>query len=47
MNSEPLRDMLIQLETITKDLNESIDKVTKANNELTVAKAEESKNKHK
>lgn len=46
MSSEPLREMLSQYESVTRSLNEAIDKATKANNELAIAKAEVAKNTH-
>ena len=42
-----LRELLEQLETITNELNASIDERTKFNNELAVAKASVEKNEHK
>lgn len=44
---ETLRELLAQYETAVKELNDSIDRTTKANNELAIAKADMTKNKHK
>lgn len=45
--AEELRDLVQQYEQAVTDLNNSIDRATKANNEITIAKAEVTKNKHK
>ncbi len=46
MSSELLREMLIQYETITKRLNNSIDEATHLQNSLAIAKSEVTKNKN-
>lgn len=46
MSADRLRELLSNYNTTVKNLNASIDKATVANHELTVAKAEVSKNKY-
>lgn len=47
MSSEPLRLLLEQYSQVVVELNESIDRATKANNEIAIAKADVAKNKHR